>query len=84
MSIMLINNDLSDWLWLLHFDLPRAAVFKIAVLSVAHHDVEGGTVNMEQNADNLVVEIQLLFGGVLVILNAKYFAWSYMRSESSF
>ncbi len=55
------------------------------MLSVAHHDVEVGTAEVVgQNTDNLVVEIQLLFEWVLVILNSKYSAWSHMESESSF
>ena len=59
------------------------------MLSVAHHHVEAGTVlhvkNTDpKNADHLVVKIQFLFGRVLIVLTSTYFAWSHMRSESSF
>ena len=54
------------------------------MLSVAHHDVEAGTVLIVQNTNNLVDEIQFVFGRVLVILNSFYFVWFHMRSESSF
>ena len=54
------------------------------MLSVAHHDVEEGTVLMVENANHLVVEVEFVFRRVLVILNSSYFVWSHMRSESSF
>ncbi len=53
------------------------------MLSVAHHDVKEGTA-AGLDADHLVIEIQFVFGRVLVILNSYYFVWSHMRSESSF
>ena len=54
------------------------------MIAVAHHDVEVGIVFVVQDADNLVVEVEFLFGRVLVILNSTYFARSHMGSESSF
>ena len=65
---MLVHNDLSDWLLLVHLYHFFAAVVKCAVAAVTHDDVEGGN-SMVDDANNLVAVAELLLWGMLVVYN---------------